>query len=187
MTVFVEREAPLARLAAAQSEAACGHGSLMLIQGEAGIGKSRLVEAAADLAQRAGMAVTRGSAVDDPGCPPLWPWLRLARPWPVLQQLLSQQADPRPQIGHENRFKLFVAVADALVQLAEPTGLVIVLEDLHWADRTSILLLRHLSRELATSRLLVLATSREQASRAAAPAAPEERGPPARSGRAVLE
>lgn len=162
MTVFVGRDVPLARLAVAQSNAARGQGSLVLVSGEAGIGKSRLVEAAATIAQHAGMVVTRGCCVDDPGCPPLWPWLRLARPWPILHQLLSQQADPLTQTLLAERFQLFVSIADALVQLAEPAGLVVVLEDLQWADRTSLLLLRHLTNELATSRLLVLATSREQ-------------------------
>ncbi|HEX8509764.1 MAG TPA: AAA family ATPase [Propionibacteriaceae bacterium] len=162
MTVFVGRDAPLARIAEAQERAAAGHGGLVLVSGEAGIGKSRLVEAAAQRAETAGMTLSRGAGVDDAGCPPLWPWLRLARPWPALHQLLGRQTDARLQSAPAERFELFVAVADSLVELAEPAGIALVLEDLHWADRSSILLLRHLTMEIGASRLLVLATFREQ-------------------------
>ena len=120
MTVLVGRDAPLARIAEAQEQAAAGHGGLVLVSGEAGIGKSRVMEAAARRAQTAGITVSRGAGVDDPGCPPLWPWLRLARPWPTLHQLLSRQTDARLQTAPAERFELFVAVADSLVELAEP-------------------------------------------------------------------
>ena len=61
------------------------------------------------------------------------------------------------------RFVMFAAACRALADAAAERGLLVVLEDLQWADRTSLLLLRHLAGELARSRLLVVATFRESA------------------------
>lgn len=159
MSALVGRGQPLARVEQALHGARAGHGGLVLVSGEAGIGKSRLAEAALTAAEREGMLVGRGSSVDDPGCPPLWPWLRLSRQWPELATALRQAA-PDP-VGVE-RFQLFVEASELLVERAEPAGLALLLEDLHWADRTSLLLLRHLTAELPRSRLLVLATVRSE-------------------------
>jgi len=64
--------------------------------------------------------------------------------------------------GGEERFRLFEAVTSTLVRAAAPAGLVVVLDDLHWADLSSASLLAHLARDLAASRVLIVATYRDQ-------------------------
>ncbi len=150
-------------------------GPLVLITGEAGIGKSVLAEGSARLAEARGVTVARGYAVNDAGAPPLWPWLRVASPYPALQSALTRSGtagthDPDDPRG---RFEVFVAVADEITRLAEDQGLVIILEDLQWADRTSLLLLRHLYAEMTRSRVLVIATLRDRLNGAVADVLPD--------------
>lgn len=129
----------------------------MLVSGDAGIGKTRLATAVAEMAAEYDVPVARGYAVDDPGMPPLWPWRRLARDVPCLAGALAADA----ALGSASaRFAMFTDVTDALADAAK-AGLVVVLEDLHWADRTSLRLLTHLASELAGTKLLVLGTFRD--------------------------
>jgi DNA-binding NarL/FixJ family response regulator len=160
-TVFVGRTAELAQLAAGIAAAAVGRGGLHLVTGPAGIGKTRTVEEAVTRAP----AVAWGRCVDDPGAPPLWPWRRVARAVPAVRAAVAEtldgtdlQASTDPDAA---RFALVVTAVEALLGAAEPHGLVVVLEDLHWADETSLRLLRHLAGELPRSRLLVVATYRD--------------------------
>lgn len=148
---FVGRAAARGEVARLLGDAAAGAGGLLLVAGPAGIGKTRLCEEAT----AGGPAPVRwGRCVDDPGAPPLWPWRR------VLAGLDVPEPD---QVGDlaAARFRFAAAATDALVAAAEPEGLVLVLEDLHWADETSLRLLRHLGGELHRSRLAVLATYRD--------------------------
>ena len=160
---FVGRGTELATLRDRMSAARTGNGGLVLVGGPAGIGKTRTVEESA----RAVTSVVWGRAVDDPGAPPLWPWRRVLRALPDVAaavaealaevDLLSARAtDPEAA-----RFRFVAGATEALLQSAEPDGLVIVLEDLHWADDTSLRLLRHLAGELHRSRLLVVGTFRD--------------------------
>jgi len=179
VAVLAGRELPLAALEGALADALTGAGRLALITGEAGIGKSRLAEAAADIAAQRDVPVMRGYAVDDEGAPPLWPWLRIARADPDLEHILRHHASADEPAA---RFQVFVAVAEHLRKTAATRGLVLLLEDVHWADRTSLLLLRHLSLELADSRILVIATFRAGIGGALAAVLPElTRATPTRS------
>jgi hypothetical protein len=149
-------------LVAACHEAVAGSGRLVLLTGEAGIGKSRLAQAAADEATALGMAGARGWCLDDPAAPPLWPWRRAARGVAGLGEALdgvqhSGTDDAAP-------WRLAEAVARLLDEAARSGeaagGLSVVLEDLHWADRLSLDLLRRLLPEISRSRVLVVATAR---------------------------
>ncbi|SFF41636.1 ATP-binding protein [Blastococcus tunisiensis] len=162
---FVGRTAELAELSAGIVAAAAGRGGLLLLSGPAGIGKTRTVEEATARAP----AVAWGRCVDDPGAPPLWPWRRVVRTLPEVRAAVAQalsgidllregSADPEAA-----RFTLVATATEALLDAAEPAGLVVVLEDLHWADETSLRLLRHLAGEVQRSRLLVVATYRDPA------------------------
>ncbi|MEV6235201.1 AAA family ATPase [Lentzea sp. NPDC051838] len=132
-------------------------GRLVLIGGDAGIGKTRLATAAAAMAAEYGIPVARGQAVDDPGMPPLWPWRRVARDLPLLERVLAaQHFDPADATS---RFALVADATDAVIASAVD-GLLIVLEDIHWADQTSLRLLTHLAGELGTARVVVIATYR---------------------------
>ncbi|GHE77372.1 hypothetical protein GCM10017786_03440 [Amycolatopsis deserti] len=148
---FVGRAAARGEIARLLGDATAGSGGLLLVAGPAGIGKTRLCEeATADVPA----PVRWGRCVDDPGAPPLWPWRR------VLDGLGVPEPDHAGDLLAA-RFRFVAAAADALIAAAEPDGLVLVLEDLHWADETSLRLLRHLSGELRRSRLAVLATYRD--------------------------
>ncbi|MEV2223267.1 AAA family ATPase [Nocardia vinacea] len=160
---LIGRRRELARLRAAVLAAAAGPGRLILIDGPAGIGKTRLAEHTAAMAAECGLRVGRGFAVDDAGMPPLWPWHRLGRDLPELAEALVGGDAVQWEDSASQRFRMFTVFADALEALAAPAGLAVVLEDLHWADRTSLLLLRHLATELPHQRLLLLVTARDTA------------------------
>ncbi|MCR6487580.1 AAA family ATPase [Amycolatopsis sp. OK19-0408] len=152
---FVGRAAAAADLRAWLAAAAAGTGALVLVGGPAGIGKTRLVETVT------GRAAVWGRCVDDPGAPPLWPWRRVL---PAVSHVLVDLDGHHGEDLVAARFRAVATAADALVAAAEPDGLVVVLEDLHWADDASLRLLRHLAGELRRSRLAVVATYRDTGS-----------------------
>ncbi|NMN98210.1 helix-turn-helix transcriptional regulator [Nocardiaceae bacterium YC2-7] len=158
---FVGRHAESARLHAALASAANGSGRLVLISGPAGIGKSELTSQLVESAST--VRTGQGYAVDDPGMPPLWPWHKVARDLPEIREALTAGT----------RFELFDAVAAELESLCATTGVLIVLEDLHWADSTSLALLRHIARELRRLPILVIATYRSPAGPALAEHLPD--------------
>ena len=161
---IVGRAGELAQMRAALVAASGGAGRLVLVGGEPGIGKTRLVSAVVDMAGDYDVPVAFGHAIDDAGMPPLWPWRRLGRAVPELVEVLSGAA---AAAGADDaataRFEMFADAVQTLADRAADRGLLVVLEDLHWADQTSLLLLRHLVGELARTRLLVVATFRETA------------------------
>ncbi|WP_426565572.1 helix-turn-helix transcriptional regulator [Angustibacter sp. McL0619] len=164
---FVGRERQLAELRDRMTGALDGHGGLVLVSGPAGIGKTRLVEqACVTPAGPASAPVRWGRAVDEPGAPPLWPWRT------ALAALATAPAEPVGD-AESARFRFVADSTDALVRAAEPDGLVVVLEDLHWADETSLRLLRRLAGEVAGSRLLIVATHRDGAAGPLADALPD--------------
>ncbi|HST65001.1 MAG TPA: AAA family ATPase [Mycobacteriales bacterium] len=157
-----ELELLLGRLAAARS----GQGGVVLVSGPAGIGKTRLVEEA--LTRRRGTAaVARAQCWDGGGAPPLWPWTRLAaRLAPPLLAALTSGAAPalgvEPGVLAAERFRMLSTATDALLRIAAEQPLVVVLEDVHWADSESLELLRRVSAEIDGTGLLVVATHRDE-------------------------
>jgi tetratricopeptide (TPR) repeat protein len=184
-SVFVGREAELDRLDAALEDALAGQGRLVLVAGEPGIGKTRIAEQLAAHARAHAARTVWGRCFEGEGAPAYWPWTQLlrahaaTRPAAALRaelgpgaaevaQLLPEVADvvpdlePPPSLDPETaRFRLFDAVASFLRRAARDTGLVVVLDDLHWADRSSLLLLEFVAQVLAESRLLVVGTYRD--------------------------
>src|ERR1700759_2046029 len=122
-----------------------------------GLGKPRLAGAVTEMAGEYGVPVAAGYAIDDPGMPPLWPWRGVSRSVPALADALATElADTvrSPADAADSasaRFVMFATACRALADAAAARGLLVVLEDLQWADRTSLLLLRHLAGELARS------------------------------------
>jgi class 3 adenylate cyclase len=182
--VFVGRELELERLRDAVDGALAGRGSLQLLVGEPGIGKTRAAEELATYARVSGARVYWGRCRDDEGAPAYWPWVQAIRSYardadPValawqlgggaaeVAQLIPEVAeklDIEPATGsdsEEARFRLFDSVTSLLIAAARDRPLAIVLDDLHWADEPSLLLLRFAARELASSGLLVLGTYRD--------------------------
>src|SRR5690349_13590121 len=173
---IVGRDQELAQVRAALVAASAGGGRLVLVSGEPGIGKTRLTTAIVEMAGEYDVPVASGYAIDDPGMPPLWPWRRVARTVPALGDVLGVAADSGAAADAGGavdagaaadsaaaRFAMFTEASQALADAAANGGLLVVLEDLQWADRTSLLLLRHLAGELARTRLLVVGTFRDAA------------------------
>ena len=165
--ILAGRDRELAMLRRWLAEALAGHGRLVVLTGPPGIGKTRLAEELADGARQAGQRVLWGRAVEERGAPPLWPWRRIldAAGGASERDRLAEdpgraRADDLTAVG----FRAVAAAADALTAAAHAADLLIVLEDLHWADHASLFLLRELAAELPASRLLVLATCRDTAS-----------------------
>src|SRR4051812_32817788 len=147
--------AALDRLRAARGAAA-------LLVGEAGIGKTAVVEEAVSRAAAAGVTVLTGRADPDEGAPAFWPWLRLldSDVDGLSPALLALADEGEPAAAA--RFRAIREVLAALTAAAGRTPLVLVLEDLHWADPASLALLAALAREVSGSPILVLGTSRAE-------------------------
>ncbi|HEY1238383.1 MAG TPA: AAA family ATPase, partial [Solirubrobacterales bacterium] len=182
--VFVGREQELEQLRDAVDGALAGRGSLQMLVGEPGIGKTRASEELATFARVSGARVYWGRCREDEGAPAYWPWVQAIRSYardadpvalawqlgggaPEVAQLIPEVAeklDVEPAQGsdsEEARFRLFDSVTSLLLAAARDRPLVIVLDDLHWADEPSLLLLRFAARELASSGLLILGTYRD--------------------------
>jgi hypothetical protein len=182
---FVGRRAQLERLAAAAEDALAGRGRLVLLAGEPGIGKTRLAEEAAGYAVRRGAAVLWGRCSEGEGAPPYWPWVQVVRAH--LQSLDEEAARAQlgagaaevarivravrehvPDVGEpedtgpeDARFRFMESTAALLRRAAAEQPLVLVLDDLHWADQASLILLDFLAHELAAAPVCIVATYRD--------------------------
>ncbi|HEX8509648.1 MAG TPA: BTAD domain-containing putative transcriptional regulator, partial [Propionibacteriaceae bacterium] len=158
-------------------------GGLVLLKGEAGIGKTTLLDQFDALATSAALPVHWGRAPSARGAPAFWPWIqvlrsladgleaeRLARaaagPAEPVSQLVPELAQ---RLGHERtnpadpqlaRFLLYEAVATFLHQALDGPA-VILLDDLHWADVPSLELLSYLTPRLAGWQILLVASYRD--------------------------
>ena len=153
------RERESTALRAWLDDAVAGRGRTVLVGGEAGIGKTRLVAALADLAEEAGAGVLWGRTTELEGAPPYWPWLQVLEPLGARETLdAAAGADPEAE-----RFARFEAVAQALVTAAGQQPLVILLEDVHRADAASLRLLVHVAARVDGAAVLLVATHRSAA------------------------
>ena len=168
---FVGRADGLATIEAAVAAASRGHGSLVLIAGEAGIGKTRLADQALRGRDDARL-VLWGSCSEGDGAPPFWPWTEAMRPLigamampPEIVALLpglAPEGAVRPAAGaDEIRFRAFNLVADLLDDVGRRRPVAVVLDDLHWADPSSLELLRTVARRSGTSHYVVVGTYRD--------------------------
>ncbi|MFL6107882.1 MAG: ATP-binding protein [Marmoricola sp.] len=168
---LVGREPELAIIREALHDVASGQGSVILISGEPGIGKTRLAQEVAAIASDSGMTICRGRASDDEGSPPYWAFrqaLRSLRPQHASADWSEDVGLIAPEFGSGttspaaagDRFRTFEAVASAFAGAAA-SGLLLVLEDLHWADEATLRLLVHLARSAGSAGLVVLATYRD--------------------------
>ncbi|MFD9002511.1 AAA family ATPase [Streptomyces sp. NPDC059582] len=155
-TPLVGREAELARLAGVLERARTGEARAVLVAGDAGVGKTRLLDEVAGRAAGAGTTVLTGHCVDlgDVGLPYL-PFTEILgavaadeqfaavlAAHPAVDRLLGAGADTAGNAG--GRLRLFEGVAALLADLARTAPLLLVVEDLHWADQSSRDLLRFL-------------------------------------------
>ncbi len=143
-------------LRAQLDEALSGNGSVVVLGGEAGIGKSRLADTLCREADAAGALVLTGHCYDFTVTPPYGPWLELIERY-------ASEADSVavPQLSHgTSHAALLSEVRDVLLSAARNRPLVILLEDVHWADAESLDLLRFVARQLASAPILLMVTYR---------------------------
>ena len=184
-TPFVGRESQVRRLAARLEEATNGRGSVMMLRGEPGIGKSRLLDEFADRAQHGGATVLRGACYDGDWQAPYGPFSEavteyarhadraelsatlgkrasiVARIAPTLHDIMHDIPEPPRLEPEDERFRLFDAIAQFLVAASRNAPLVLMLDDLHWADRGVIGMLNHVARIVSSNPILVIGAYRD--------------------------
>jgi len=165
---LVGRTAELTFLRSRLADAQAGSGRLVLVCGPAGIGKTRLVEELA--ADRGDLPIGWGGALADSGMPPLWPWSRalrgFAEPYAALAAVVAGGGLGEYGSAEDAAAATFAADTIALDTLAEHaagSGMLLVLEDLQWADGATFRLLERLASDVRRLRLLVVATDRDAA------------------------
>lgn len=161
---FVGRVEELADLASALDEAASGHGALVLVTGEPGIGKTRLMSELAQLAEARGVRAVTGRCWEAGGAPPYWPWTQVVRgAGGDLERLAAGESreGARTVVPGGDRIRLFDAVARFLADAADEQPLLVTLDDVHAADEASLLLLRFLGTALGKAGVLLVASYRE--------------------------
>ena len=178
---LVGREPELARLREAMREAGKGRGQTIIIMGETGIGKSRLVEELCAEAIRGGGLALLGRSYEIERVLPFGPWVNALRGGKVIDDSeIIQSLDPIwraelarlfPELGvpglelstdPDNAVRLFESVVQLVGCLASKQPLLFVLEDLHWADEMSLRLFSFLTHRLEGSSVLLIGTAREE-------------------------
>ncbi|MFF5229710.1 ATP-binding protein [Dactylosporangium sp. NPDC000521] len=147
-----------------------GAGGVLLVAGEAGLGKTRLAERAAELGGESGLDVAWSRCVEASATPAFWPWTQVLRALPEtdavrdLLDVLTGRGENRWRAEDPDTalFHLHEAVADVLRTHAAARALLIVIDDLHVADASSLQLLAHLAPALHRLPILVLATLRPE-------------------------
>ncbi len=168
---LIGRDHPAGVLRAEIGRAAESHGGLVLVTGEAGIGKTTLVTGAAEEAKRLGALVLNGSCWASDSAPGYWPWTQVVRGLrrAVEPGRWAAMADSELEVllgeargdGAADGFRLYDAVTSALVAASQDTPVVVVLEDLHWADTASLRLLEFAAQHTWFERLLLIGTYRD--------------------------
>lgn len=168
---FVGRDAELTMLAAAAPQAKAGRFTVAVIGGDAGAGKTTLVRQLSGQLEREGWIGSAGGCPDSSATPPGWAWVEVLRALiarrgageyasllaPLLDDAAPDSADDEASGG----FRLHRAVGGYLSAVAREAPLLIILEDLHWADDQTLALLRALPSLVAASRVLLVVTCRD--------------------------
>ncbi|MDP9238524.1 MAG: AAA family ATPase [Chloroflexota bacterium] len=184
-TPFVGRESELSRIKAKLADARTGRGGLVMLVGEPGIGKSRMIEEFTEHARTDGAAVLFGACFEGEWVPPFAPFAdaidnyakeaavealqadlghgagAIARLAPSVRERLPDFAEPAPLQPDEERFRLLDAVSQFLIASSQRVPVVLVLDDLHWADKGTIAMLRHVARFVTKHRILLLGAYRD--------------------------
>jgi class 3 adenylate cyclase len=181
--IFVGRAAEVERLSQLWKDAGAGERRVALLAGEPGIGKTRLAAELAAQLHDEGATVLAGRCDEDLGVPyqPFVEALRhfvdhtpaglqqrlgrygseLARLVPELSERVSDLAPPLQSDPETERYRLFDAVAGWMAAASSDQPVLLVLDDLQWAAKPTLLLLRHVVRSSEAMRLLVVGTYRD--------------------------
>jgi hypothetical protein len=174
---IIGRDSELAQLDAALADALAGRGSVFLLSGEPGIGKTRLAEELSARAAARGAGVHWGRAWESEGAPVAWPWVQILRSFarrPGGDALLRSEqtkdlalllpelgAAPGSYDAEQAHFRLAWALTALLDALTAEQPQVLVFDDLHAVDATSLALLQAVARESLRLRLLIIGTYRD--------------------------
>jgi predicted ATPase len=184
--VFVGRQQELRELRAALDEAIAGRGRLLMLAGEPGIGKTRTSIELAAYAESRNVRVLWGRCYENEGAPPYWPWIQAIRSYmrerdagalrsemgagiqdiaaivPDIQEMFPDLPPSSTLEEPEHlRFRLFNSVSTFLAAASHNQPIMLILDNLHGADKSSLLLLEFLAQETVQSRLLVVGTYRD--------------------------
>ena len=184
--VFVGRQREMDNLKSIFEEVLSGKGRMVTLVGDPGIGKTRTAQEVATYAGMRGAQVLWGRSYESGGAPPYWPWVQVIRSHvaatepdalrnqmgstasviaeivPDVKQKLPDLAPASPVDDPESaRFRLFDSITTFLKQAASIQPLVLMLEDLHWSDKPSLMLLEFVARELANSKIMVIGNYRD--------------------------
>ena len=185
--VFVGRERELDQLRDALDGALQGRGSVVMLVGEPGIGKTRAVQELETYARMRGAEVYWGRTHESAGMPAYWPWRQIGNAWataqsnletaataavaanpellrlfPDLRQVVPTLPAPsEPRDPESAQFLMFDAWTQFMRARASETPWVVVLDDLHWSDKPTLQLLQYAARELANMNVLVVGTYRD--------------------------
>ena len=184
-TPYVGRETERTELEVRLGEAIRGRGSLMLLGGEPGVGKTRLAEQILDSGSRHRCLPLTGRCYEMEGAEPFTPFVQIleqcagrlppvdlraalgdaapevARLLPDLRRVFPDIAPPLEMPPQQQRRFLFKSVTDFLERAAHARSLVVLLDDLQWADESTLLLLQHVAPQLEKMPMLVLGTYRD--------------------------
>jgi class 3 adenylate cyclase/tetratricopeptide (TPR) repeat protein len=186
LTPYVGREAERASLRRLLDNTFVGHGRLALVAGEPGVGKSRLVAEIGDVAEARGMRVLTGHCVQMSGAPPYLPYVEIieqaissprsslelwkalgdvapeiARIAPALRRVFPDTPPPIELPAELARRYVWNSFSEFIGRAAQGQPLLLILEDLHWADESSLLLTEYLAPLLPEMPVLVLGTYRD--------------------------
>src|SRR5436190_10522513 len=179
---FVGRQHEIDDVSAAFDDALAGRGSLFLLVGGAGIGKTRLADELGRRAGTAGFTTYWGRCWEMGGAPVYWPWIQvlreIARDLPADSLMASAgpaaaaAAQLVPELGSgapadegdpaQARFRLFDAVTSVLKAASRAKPLLLVLDDLHMSDPSSLALLHFIARNLRGLRALIVGAYRPE-------------------------
>ncbi|MHC2332960.1 helix-turn-helix transcriptional regulator [Bradyrhizobium sp. USDA 4454] len=184
--IFVGRHRELDTLSTALNTACDGHGRLVLVAGEPGIGKTRTALQVAAMASKRDAVIAWGRCHEEAGAPPYRPWAQLlgavassqdagdlrtdlGSGGPDIAEIVPDirarlpDLDPAAALSDpsESRFRLFGSIVRFLLNFSQRRPLVLILDDLHWADAPTLRLLEFLTQEIADNRLLVIGTYRD--------------------------
>jgi tetratricopeptide (TPR) repeat protein len=182
---MVGRDTEIDALRSSWSETALGRGGMILVSGEPGSGKTRLARELIDYARITGGAVLSGGCYELEAATPYLPFVEALRTWAHhssdddlraaagdsgaelarLAPEITSRIGPFPEgpelSAAERRLRLYDGVARCLFHLAAPSGLLLFIDDLQWADQASLSMLHYLVRLAGRERLLVLGCYRD--------------------------
>jgi class 3 adenylate cyclase len=177
---LIGREGEIARILDALDAVMSGHGRLLMLAGEPGVGKTRLAQEVTRVARNRGALVATGRCYESHRAVPYYPFLEALatlwaaapaviradapRHWPLLGRLLPERniaPTPATSSGHDEQEYLFRAVTGFIQAIAAVTPVALLLDDLQWADSASLDLLQHLARHTRAGRVLLLGAYRD--------------------------